>query len=97
MAKKFVKFLLFVTATCAVAAGVYYFFNKKQTTDWDDEDFDEYDEEEDDEYDDFDTDFDDRIYVSLNQTAPTVKPQETKETKEAKAPAFTEEYFDTED
>ena len=94
MAKKFVKFLLFVTATCAVAAGVYYFFKKRQTTDWDDEDFDEYDEEEDDEYDDFDTDFDDRIYVSLNQTATIEKPQEK---KEAKAPAFTEEYFDTED
>ena len=31
MAKKFVKFLLFVTATCAVASGVYYFLKKKET------------------------------------------------------------------
>ena len=47
MAKKFGKFLLFVTATCAIATGVYSFLRKKETADWDDEDFDDFDEEDD--------------------------------------------------
>ena len=92
MAKKFVKFLLFVTATCAVAAGVYYFLKKKETADWDD-DYDDFDEEDEEEYDDLDSDFDDRNYVSLNVAAPAEKI-ETAIKKEA---TITEEYFDDED
>lgn len=96
MAKKFGKFLLFVTATCAVAAGVYYFIKKKETADWDDEDFDDFDEEEEDDFDDIDSDFEERNYVPLNVVAP-VEKAETTIKKETKDPTFTEEYFDDED
>ena len=96
MAKKIVKFLLFVTATCAIAAGVYYFFKKKETADWDDEDFDDFDEEDEEEYDDLDSDFDDRNYVPLNITTP-VEKAETSIKKEEKGASITEEYFDDED
>ena len=93
MAKKFVKFLLFVTATCAVAAGVYYFLKKKEVADWDDDDYDDFDEEDDEEYDDIDSDFDDRNYVPLSVTTP-VEKAETSITKEANGTTITEEYFD---
>ena len=96
MAKKFVKLLLFVTATCAIAAGVYYFFKKREAADWDDEDFDDFDEEDEEEYDDIDSDFDDRNYVSLNVSAPVVKEEPTIK-KDAKEATVTEEYFDDED
>lgn len=96
MAKKFVKLLLFVTATCAIAAGVYYFFKKKETADWDEDDFDDFDEEDEEEYDDIDSDFDDRNYVSLNVSA-TVEKTEPSIKKNAKEATVTEEYFDDED
>jgi len=110
MAKKFGKFLLFVTSTCAIAAGVYYYLQKKENEDWDEEDFDDFDDEDDD-FDDEDSDFEGRTYVPLNTNTPATKPEEEsgqKETADVDSEeaepvseqtdtTFTEDYFDEED
>ena len=109
MAKKFGKFLLFVTSTCAIAAGVYYYLQKKESEDFDDEDFDDFDDEEDEDEDvddpEYDIDAKERTYVPLNikpaaneqETAQPVTQQEEIDASKEETSTVTEEFFDEED
>ncbi len=101
MAKKLGKLLLFSAVTGAVAAGVYYYLNKKEDNSFNDEDFDDLD--------DFDLVEDDttdsRNYVSLDLDNPKTESEsnvssstEGKSSPAASSPSNqVEEFFDEDD
>lgn len=102
MAKKLGKLLLFSAVTGAVAAGVYYYLNKKEDGNFDDEDYENLD--------DFDLAEDDtaasRNYVSLDlgnsKTDPDMNGSETIFDQESNTVSSSsdnqiEEFFDEDD
>lgn len=88
MAKKFAKFLLFVTTVGAALAGVYYFMKSKASSPAEEDDYEDLD---DDSYEVIDDSIEDeRSYVSLT---PDTESESTSEN-----PGTTvEEYFDDDD
>lgn len=92
MAKKFAKFLLFVTTIGAAFAGVYYFMKSRTSSPMPEDDYEDLD---DDSYEVADDSLDeDRSYVSL-----TADPDSEAETENAaeKSGTTVEEYFDDDD
>lgn len=87
MAKKFAKFLLFITTVGAAFAGVYYFMKSKTSSPIQEDDYDDLD---DDSYEVTDDSIDDdRSYVSLT---PEPEADDT-----VGSDTTVEEYFDDDD
>lgn len=91
MAKKFGKFLLFVSTVGAAFAGAYYFMKSRNTTPAEEDDYDDLD---DDSYEVTDDSSDgERSYVSLN---PEEKASDMPE-KTSDSHTTVEEFFDDDD
>lgn len=100
MAKKIGKFLLFVAAVAAIAAGIYYYLQRKKDADFDFDDEDLSDTEDAD-FDDFDEkDTRKRSYVDLNldasATDTNASKAETDTSHAQRNTAVVEEFFNDE-
>lgn len=78
MAKKFIKFIIFISATIGVIGGGLALYNKFKSSHVNDEDFDDFDDE------DFDDDFSDLDIENRGYTtipSPTEEVETTEETE----------------
>lgn len=96
MFKKFVKFLLFVSALGAVFAGAFYYMKRKES---DTSDTDDYDDLDDDSYEVDSEAGSERSYVSLNHEQEAVKSASEADSskKDATSGVAVEEFFDDDD
>ena len=89
MAKKFGKFLLFVSTIGAAFAGAYYFMKSRQSVPAEEDDYEDLDDDSEEESDG------ERSYLSLNADSATADNAKS-DTKEASGTTV-EEFFDDDD